>query len=210
MTEDRDDHIVYIGRYAGKVMYIGEGRPERYRHLTSGVSNCYEANKHHFSGKRLQVEIVARGLTKQEARSKESELITQLNPEWNKPAFGLGGLSKNVIGKVKVQSGVEFAGKGVAMQRVRALIHFLLYKMRSDGSVIMHWSDIYKGTNELCDNKFLTRMPAGPSKQCKVIDKYMSVERVKGGVYKFTLTKEWMKFARRKNNKPVDNTPTGQ
>lgn len=77
-------HIVYIARYRGKVMYVGEGLPDRYTHLTSGTSHIYAANKHHFEGKSLQIDVVEEGLTKVESTEREAELIVKLSPEWNK------------------------------------------------------------------------------------------------------------------------------
>jgi hypothetical protein len=82
--EASSDFIVYVAKFRGKVMYIGEGKPYRYLHLTSGTSHCYLANKHHFEGNPLSIEVVADFLTKEDARKREAELILELQPEWNK------------------------------------------------------------------------------------------------------------------------------
>ena len=79
-----NSYIVYVAKFGGKVMYVGEGKPLRYLHLTSGISHCYEANKHHFLGNSLKVEVVREGLSKGEARKVESELILELQPQWNR------------------------------------------------------------------------------------------------------------------------------
>lgn len=78
------DFMVYVAKFRGKVMYVGEGKPYRYLHLTSGTSHCYAANKHHFEGNSLSIDVVAESLTKEDARNKEAELILELQPEWNK------------------------------------------------------------------------------------------------------------------------------
>ena len=78
------DYIVYVARHSGKVMYVGEGKPLRYLHLTSGTSHCYDANKHHFLGNSLKIDVVRTGLSKEEARKVEAELILELQPVWNK------------------------------------------------------------------------------------------------------------------------------
>lgn len=75
-------HEVYIGRYQGDVMYIGEGLQGRHKHLNSGVSNIYEANMLHFSGERIEVEVVSVD-DKCSAEELEVKLIKELNPPWN-------------------------------------------------------------------------------------------------------------------------------
>ena len=75
---------VYVACYEGKVMYVGEGKSGRHQHLTSGISHCYYANKYHFMGRLLDVDVVSEYNTKKEASEEEKRLIQELNPEWNK------------------------------------------------------------------------------------------------------------------------------
>jgi hypothetical protein len=56
MSKD-GSYEVYIGRIDGVIKYIGSGRKGRHKHLNSGVSNVYEANKAHFSGGKMVVDV---------------------------------------------------------------------------------------------------------------------------------------------------------
>lgn len=199
---DRNNHIVYVARYNGKVMYVGEGRPERYKHITSGVSQCYEANKHHFEGKPLKVDIVERGLTKEQGRKRERELIDELMPEWNKPAFGLRGLNKAVIGAVWKDAGYQLSRGHSSRLRIRSLVKFLLYKMDSEGKVEMKISTVLEGTGGDCDGKFIVKLPPGPHKQSGALDEYVTVAKGKrSGWYEFTLNPKWFEFSSNRNRK---------
>lgn len=75
--------VVYIGRVDGEIVYVGEGKFGRELHLNSGTSHLYEANKAHFKGKVIDIEIAAKDVTKLEAVSLEKGLITKYNPKWN-------------------------------------------------------------------------------------------------------------------------------
>lgn len=74
---------VYYAYENNRLVYIGEGKEQRYKKIISGVSHCYEANKSHFEGNNLRSEIVYTFNTKQEALKKEKELILELKPKWN-------------------------------------------------------------------------------------------------------------------------------
>lgn len=89
-SADKDNHIVYVATYGSSVMYVGEGQPNRFKHLTSGTSHVYMANKHHFEGKTLKVEVVFQGLTKKESLVEEKKLIEELSPKWNKDVLNSG------------------------------------------------------------------------------------------------------------------------
>lgn len=82
-----DKYIVYVAYHEGVCMYVGEGKPDRYKHLTSGTSHVYEANRHHFKGRSLEVQILHSGLSKASASEIEGKLINELNPCWNKRDF---------------------------------------------------------------------------------------------------------------------------
>ena len=84
-----NDHIVYAAFDSkGNCLYVGEGKPERYKHITSGVSHVYEANKWHFANKKVVVKILHEGLTKEQALAKEKLEINSLHPAWNKCEYG--------------------------------------------------------------------------------------------------------------------------
>ena len=112
-----NDHIVYTAFDSkGNCLYVGEGKPERYKHVTSGVSHVYEANKWHFSGKPISVSVIYSGLTKRKALELEKLEISKLKPAWNKCEHGTVQLmqmcnfvSKTIRSFVKVNT--RYAGK---------------------------------------------------------------------------------------------------
>lgn len=75
-------HEVYIGHYEGEVVYVGEGVQGRHKHLNSGVSNVYEANRIHFLGGWIDTEVIPVE-SKEEARTLELTLINEYHPRWN-------------------------------------------------------------------------------------------------------------------------------
>lgn len=75
-------HEVYIGRVGGQVVYVGEGRVGRHKHLNSGVSNVYQANQQHFLGRTIETEVILID-EKEKADALETELIEQYSPPWN-------------------------------------------------------------------------------------------------------------------------------
>ena len=85
----KNNHIVYAAFDSkGNCLYVGEGKPDRYKHITSGVSHVYEANKWHFANKQVVVKILHEGLTKEQALAKEKLEINSLRPAWNKCEYG--------------------------------------------------------------------------------------------------------------------------
>lgn len=77
------DWYVYVGKYGDRVVYIGKGRGTRYNHLNSGISSCYAANKTHFDGGVIEVDVVSYFESSQEALEYEKKLIVELEPDWN-------------------------------------------------------------------------------------------------------------------------------
>jgi len=75
-------HEVYIARYKGDVLYIGEGKRGRSEHVKSGISNIYTLNKLHFSGEVVDVEVIPCE-TKEQSKRLEKELIQYLQPLYN-------------------------------------------------------------------------------------------------------------------------------
>lgn len=81
----KEDYIVYAAfDEKGVCLYVGEGKPERYKHVTSGVSYVYEANLWHFKNKTVIVDILHSGISKQKAVELERYEIGARNPAWNK------------------------------------------------------------------------------------------------------------------------------
>ena len=90
------DHIVYtVYDIEGNLRYIGEGRPDRYLHVNSGISHSYKINEHYFLRGKMDVKIVSEGLSKPKALAIEKFLIGRYkkddlwnikdNPDANKP-----------------------------------------------------------------------------------------------------------------------------
>lgn len=76
-------HYIYGAFYNDKIVYIGKGVDNRYRHCVSGKSHVYELNRHHFNNEKVRVEIIKSSLTNDEAKELELKLIKDLNPEYN-------------------------------------------------------------------------------------------------------------------------------
>lgn len=77
---------VYVCRFKGEIVYIGQGAIGRNYHCLSGTSHVYELNKIHFSDEKdlVKVEVVAYFETKTEALKHESNLIADNKPKYNK------------------------------------------------------------------------------------------------------------------------------
>lgn len=89
-TLKNKNHIVYIARKNnGDVKYIGEGLPERYKHVNSGTSHVYELNHEHFLGSPMEIEIYNENLTKSEALTIERFLLNKYKKcgLWNKKDY---------------------------------------------------------------------------------------------------------------------------
>ena len=78
-------YIVYIAKdKEGIVRYVGEGKPERYLHVNSGVSHNYRINEHYFLNGEMQVDILRDQLTKPKALAVEKFLISRYQKTlWN-------------------------------------------------------------------------------------------------------------------------------
>ena len=77
-TENLDEvaHVVYRAYDTdGVLRYIGEGRTTRPEHVNSGTSHNFKLNEHFFRRGPMRVEIIARGLSKDEGLSIERLLI---------------------------------------------------------------------------------------------------------------------------------------
>lgn len=80
-----NNYEVYVAKSKdGMVLYVGQGKVDRHKHLSSGVSHVYEANRWHHNNKFFSTEVVALMETKKEAEEVEDRLIAELRPCWNK------------------------------------------------------------------------------------------------------------------------------
>lgn len=80
-----DDHVVYTATdIDGVLRYIGEGRSDRYLHVNSGKSHNFKINEHFFLYGKMDVNILAKGLTKPKALAIEKFLIVKNSKTlWN-------------------------------------------------------------------------------------------------------------------------------
>lgn len=84
-----NNHIVYAAfDNNGVCLYVGEGKEDRWKHIISGTSHVYEANKWHFLGRKIEVKILADNLLKRDAERIEKDKILELKPAWNKAEYG--------------------------------------------------------------------------------------------------------------------------
>ena len=74
---------VYAAMHQGKVVYIGKGTGERWKHCISGVSTCYYLNFLHFQGEEVTAKIICNNLTDETACKVENELIYRYCPKGN-------------------------------------------------------------------------------------------------------------------------------
>ena len=92
--------IVYVGFIKGQVIYVGYGTSGREKHLNNGISHVYNANKYHFNGGWVDVQIVKEGLNKEQALELEELLIDELKPVWNE---NKGGQAFSESSKIKAE-----------------------------------------------------------------------------------------------------------
>ena len=73
---DEVAHVVYRAFDANGILrYVGEGRGTRPEHVNSGTSHNFKLNEHFFLHGPMKIEVVARGLSKDEGLSIERLLI---------------------------------------------------------------------------------------------------------------------------------------
>lgn len=74
---------VYVAMLYGKVIYVGKGVEDRWKHCISGTSSCRYLNYLHFQGEPVTVHIVCEGLSDFCASTVEQALIYRYDPEGN-------------------------------------------------------------------------------------------------------------------------------
>ena len=87
ITSDQiTNHIVYrVFDDNKQLRYIGEGKPNRYEHVNSGISHNIKINEHYFLKGKMEVEIIMDNLSKSESLAIEKILLNQHKGEglWN-------------------------------------------------------------------------------------------------------------------------------
>jgi hypothetical protein len=77
-------YYVYVAKVDGEVVYVGSGKGERYKHVTSGKSHSGGLNFINRQGIIPCVEIVSEGMTKVSSRAHEQDMIDTYKPAFNK------------------------------------------------------------------------------------------------------------------------------
>lgn len=77
---------VYVCRYDGEVVYIGQGLKGRHKHCSSGISHVYGLNEIVFCKDKdlLEIHIEFEGRSQEEAKRLEKDLILKHRPVFNR------------------------------------------------------------------------------------------------------------------------------
>ena len=146
----KNNYIVYAAfDDKGNCLYVGEGKPDRYKHITSGVSHVYEANKWHFKNKFIDVKILHSGLSKESAMNIECEEINRLKPIWNKVEASQtysNKMKKFVTEKIKDFSKTQTSTSSVRIDLYTKLAKDLCSVLNSNGETklfrLQKWSNL--------------------------------------------------------------------
>lgn len=74
---------VYVAYSIKGLLYVGSGKQGRHKHCLSGKSTSKYLNIAVFNNEDIIVEVVAKGLTKEDSLTLEQYLINDLNPKFN-------------------------------------------------------------------------------------------------------------------------------
>lgn len=77
-------YYVYHCFVDGNLRYIGMGKGDRYKHCNSGKSSCAELNRDFLEDRKIDVQIIAKGLSKDEAVWTE---ISEINSNKDKGIY---------------------------------------------------------------------------------------------------------------------------
>lgn len=187
-------HIVYVAYdINGLCMYVGEGKPDRWKHLVSGISHVYEANRWHFDNRKLDIKIVAEGLSKEDAVKLEAEKIKELYPAWNKCEYGtmtLVFMANHAVGLYRqfVKENRNNGRLTSKQEKMKRIIKDMCKVLNRDGeTVIAHgqkWCSIEIPTG------FMSHMANTSGKYYVPLKSVFDVSKVEGG-YKVKL-KGWV------------------
>ncbi len=88
-----------------KIKYIGKGKGDRYKHITSGRSSNVKANNHYFTNGMDSIKVFKWDLELNDSYSEELEkqFIAYFNPCWNsrKPSQAYGELDGQLLGQAQ-------------------------------------------------------------------------------------------------------------
>lgn len=153
----KNNYIVYAAfDDKGNCLYVGEGKPDRYKHITSGVSHVYEANKWHFKSKFIEVKILHSNLSKESAMSVECGEINKLKPIWNKVEASqtyLNEMKRFVTDKIKDFSKTQTSTNSTRIELYTKLAKDLCSVLNSNGETkifrLQKWSNLKESSGVL-------------------------------------------------------------
>lgn len=182
----KSNYIVYAAFDShGNCLYVGEGKPDRYKHITSGVSHVYEANEWHFKNKFIEVKILHKDLIKEQAIELERLEIVNLHPSWNKSncveRAKLVSYAQQQL-KVAIQNNI----KSIKTKEYSQLCKDLCNLMSSDGVAVIlkgqKWTDVKTAVG------FLSYLASDHEHYYRPMKQVFNVTRdVVSGAYKVTL-----------------------
>lgn len=82
--QEPDGYYVYVVTLDNVVVYVGQGKGDRWRHCYSGQSNNRELNRLYFEKRAVFVEVVQQGLDRRQSVVLERELIARYQPYCNR------------------------------------------------------------------------------------------------------------------------------
>ena len=166
------NYEVYIAKVYEVVVYVGEGKEGRHKHITSGVSHCYEANKAHFRGDVLSVEVLTQE-TKESAKSIELELIQELKPLWNKVDNwqDLMSFRKDVREVVK-----RAKYRKITNPVQRDVLDYLVGKFTSEGTCTVSLSEMKRDCK--VNTGFMSKMQKGREKYYQKLKEFIRIDRL--------------------------------
>lgn len=82
--KSRGIYFVYGVWVDDDLVYVGQGKGDRWKHPTSGISHNKELNKIFFAGEKMTVSFFRQDIPQQDAVKLESCLIAFYNPRANK------------------------------------------------------------------------------------------------------------------------------
>lgn len=178
MSDDKVSYVVYVGRYGDQVMYVGEGKSGREKHLTSGMSHIYAANRYHFTGLEVIVTVERVCATKDEAKSLEKSLIAKYNPLWNKidTTFDCVRARKEyrgILSKLVLDRRLTNKCQIECMQ-------YMISKMWRDGKCPLSYDELSDNTSCTGARQMLSSLDvdSDSSRRPKKLDKLINVRRL--------------------------------
>ena len=172
---------VYVYRYDGEVLYVGEGVLNRHNHCTSGVSHVFGLNELYFTGGRSKISVEVKYYeTKKLAEERELFLIKTLKPKLNKKHNSVSPIGNT--SKIRKRF-IDVAGFTVTDKYKPLVDEFFDFYKYSDiinGNIEIYHLQVYKrlGLNNILNLVLFLRYDNGnrysAGHQGRLFDKYFS------------------------------------